>query len=202
MGRDLFWFDRDVLVHAQGLQSRVEIVDRGEVVGATLKVENLYVHRWIKCSAPRDILPARKTLPSAQRSPPEGVVCFCGVVLYLAQVWCATFEFMEPQTKSQQFLDPMREPVKAETISEGGALVGFAGDEPIAVIKRNGKLVALSAICQHQRCTVIFKGDKKLFECPCHFSRYQLDGTVINGPTTKPLPPKKVELRDEFIWIG
>ena len=37
--------------------------------------------------------------------------------------------------------------------------------------------------CTHQQCGVnIVNG--QTFECPCHFSRFANDGSVINGPFT------------------
>ena len=44
---------------------------------------------------------------------------------------------------------------------------------------------ALSMICTHQGCrTSIVNGQR--FDCPCHFSRFDGDGAVINGPTVAP----------------
>jgi Rieske Fe-S protein len=52
-----------------------------------------------------------------------------------------------------------------------------------------GTFTALSAICTHQGCTVSFDSSTKGFECPCHGSRYDSTGKVVNGPATSPLPP-------------
>ena len=40
---------------------------------------------------------------------------------------------------------------------------------------------ALSTICTHQGCDAAVTGGN-IIECPCHFSRFNPDGTVINGP--------------------
>ncbi|HWB24306.1 MAG TPA: ubiquinol-cytochrome c reductase iron-sulfur subunit [Chitinophagaceae bacterium] len=47
--------------------------------------------------------------------------------------------------------------------------------------------IALSLICTHQGCTVNFDGTNDVFNCPCHGSKYDGAGKVINGPATKPL---------------
>ena len=42
---------------------------------------------------------------------------------------------------------------------------------------------AISMICTHQGCTTgIVNGQR--FDCPCHLSRFDADGAVINGPNT------------------
>jgi Rieske Fe-S protein len=45
---------------------------------------------------------------------------------------------------------------------------------------------AFSMVCTHEGClTQIRNGER--FECPCHFSRFAADGSVINGPAELPL---------------
>ena len=40
---------------------------------------------------------------------------------------------------------------------------------------------ALSLICTHQGCDTAVQ-QTNIIECPCHHSRFNSDGTVINGP--------------------
>ena len=44
---------------------------------------------------------------------------------------------------------------------------------------------ALSAICTHLGCTPRLEGN--YFECPCHGSRFGLNGEVLAGPAKRPL---------------
>jgi nitrite reductase/ring-hydroxylating ferredoxin subunit len=53
----------------------------------------------------------------------------------------------------------------------------------------DGRLTALSARCTHLGCAVAFNDAEQTWDCPCHGSRYALDGTVIEGPATDPLQP-------------
>lgn len=49
---------------------------------------------------------------------------------------------------------------------------------------------SLSADCQHQHCVVSpFNAGAGASVCPCHGSRYGIDGKVLRGPTTRPLIP-------------
>lgn len=54
-----------------------------------------------------------------------------------------------------------------------------------------GKAHVVSAYCQHQGCTIRFNQAEKTWDCPCHGSRYALDGEVLYGPTVRGLPKIK-----------
>jgi cytochrome b6-f complex iron-sulfur subunit len=45
---------------------------------------------------------------------------------------------------------------------------------------------AVDAICTHLGCIVRLQADTT-YQCRCHGSRFTADGTVINGPATRPL---------------
>jgi cytochrome b6-f complex iron-sulfur subunit len=59
-------------------------------------------------------------------------------------------------------------------------------------------LAACSAICTHKGCTVEYDGDAKEWSCPCHGSRFALDGQVTHGPAKKPLEQFKAALEVEL----
>jgi len=65
-------------------------------------------------------------------------------------------------------------------------------DQKIVVTQATaGTYVGLSAVCTHQGC-VVAKVENGTIDCPCHGSRYNLDGSVAKGPAAKPLSPTKV----------
>ncbi len=45
----------------------------------------------------------------------------------------------------------------------------------------------LSAICPHSGCVVQWNQTELSWDCPCHGSRYGVDGQVLNGPAVTPL---------------
>ena len=47
-------------------------------------------------------------------------------------------------------------------------------------------LSAMSMICTHLGCVVAEKPDG--FDCPCHGSKFDLDGRVLRGPAPRSLP--------------
>ncbi len=52
-----------------------------------------------------------------------------------------------------------------------------------------GVVHAVSARCTHLGCTVRFNDAEKSWDCPCHGSRFGIDGSVLSGPAVMPLDP-------------
>ena len=46
---------------------------------------------------------------------------------------------------------------------------------------------ALNDRCTHLGCRYKWNPEKSEFECPCHGSAFDVDGSVLRGPATKPL---------------
>ncbi len=58
----------------------------------------------------------------------------------------------------------------------------------VAVYRRpDGSLQALSARCTHMGCIVAFNDAERSWDCPCHGSRFDTSGRVIEGPAGAPL---------------
>lgn len=45
--------------------------------------------------------------------------------------------------------------------------------------------------CPHLKCKLIFNEFNNTWDCPCHGSRYDIDGKVIKGPSNYSITPKK-----------
>jgi cytochrome b6-f complex iron-sulfur subunit len=54
---------------------------------------------------------------------------------------------------------------------------------------------AVSLVCPHLGCIVNMTGEG--FRCPCHGSRYWTDGSLRNGPASRPLADLKVEVNQK-----
>lgn len=60
-------------------------------------------------------------------------------------------------------------------------------DEGFFVIRKDGKLFALSAFCTHRKCKLIAETDRS-FYCQCHGSTFDPNGKVTKGPAKLNLP--------------
>jgi 3-phenylpropionate/trans-cinnamate dioxygenase ferredoxin reductase subunit len=70
-----------------------------------------------------------------------------------------------------------------------GAIVEMAGRNVAAYRDPNGTVHTLLARCTHLGCTVGWNATARTWDCPCHGSRFRIDGTVLSGPATRPLEP-------------
>jgi glycine/D-amino acid oxidase-like deaminating enzyme/nitrite reductase/ring-hydroxylating ferredoxin subunit len=78
----------------------------------------------------------------------------------------------------------------ASQIPRGSGAVVRRGFEKIAVYKaEDGTTTEFSAICSHAGCVVEWNGTEKTWDCPCHGSRFSVEGKVINGPAIADLSP-------------
>ncbi|RST10569.1 FAD-dependent oxidoreductase [Streptomyces sp. WAC05374] len=75
----------------------------------------------------------------------------------------------------------------------GGAVVRVAGRRLAVHRDAAGTLHALSARCTHLGCIVHFNDEECAWECPCHGSRFDVDGKVVQGPAVRPLEQMDVE---------
>ncbi|MFI8966886.1 Rieske (2Fe-2S) protein [Streptomyces sp. NPDC053493] len=65
-----------------------------------------------------------------------------------------------------------------------------------------GEFKAFSSRCTHQGCSVSRVSDGVIV-CPCHQSHFDFsDGSVKQGPATRPLEPAPIEVTGDAIRLG
>jgi glycine/D-amino acid oxidase-like deaminating enzyme/nitrite reductase/ring-hydroxylating ferredoxin subunit len=77
-----------------------------------------------------------------------------------------------------------------EDIPKGEGKVIRRGVHKIAAYRdESGTMHYCSALCTHLRCVVAWNTTEKVWDCPCHGSRFDPKGKVINGPAIDDLKP-------------
>jgi nucleotide-binding universal stress UspA family protein/nitrite reductase/ring-hydroxylating ferredoxin subunit len=74
-----------------------------------------------------------------------------------------------------------------------GAIVVFGGRRMAAYRDEEGTVHAVSARCTHLGCTVGWNDGARTWDCPCHGSRYDYAGKLIQGPAERDLAPIEME---------
>lgn len=106
--------------------------------------------------------PATEAEPSAAQSAPEG----------------------EPTSPSASTATGSGVPVA--DVPVGSAILDTDRDTPVVISQpTEGEIHVVSASCTHQGCQVAVAEAE--LTCPCHGSRFDLTGAVLQGPAEQPL---------------
>ena len=78
---------------------------------------------------------------------------------------------------------------RVEEIEPGTGAIVRHGLRKIAVYRDSGGgLHERSAVCPHLGCIVTWNDTEKSWDCPCHGSRFDPRGRLLNGPANSDLP--------------
>ncbi len=79
-------------------------------------------------------------------------------------------------------------------VKTGQGKIVEVGGKKLAVYRdQSGSLCALSPICTHMKCDVAWNTAEASWDCPCHGSRFDVEGKVLNGPAIEPLARVEIE---------
>ncbi len=78
-----------------------------------------------------------------------------------------------------------------------GAIVG----DVVVTQATAGDFKGFSAACTHAGCKVTSVADGTI-NCPCHGSKFNLDGSVATGPANRPLDSSPVKVEGDSIVLG
>jgi len=71
-------------------------------------------------------------------------------------------------------------------VGEGG-IVLINGKNYAAYKKSAQEFIFLSSICTHMKCQLKWDNTEKIWDCPCHGSKFSVEGVVLEGPAQKSL---------------
>src|SRR3954468_17993808 len=78
------------------------------------------------------------------------------------------------------------------SIAPGEAAIVRRGAGKVAAYRdEDGTMHAVSAVCTHLGCQVQWNSAERSWDCPCHGSRFDVTGRVIQGPAVKDLETKE-----------
>ncbi|PSL07430.1 ubiquinol-cytochrome c reductase iron-sulfur subunit [Cecembia rubra] len=68
----------------------------------------------------------------------------------------------------------------------------------------NNRFNALTSVCTHNNCDRNWTFSNNVFTCTCHGSRFNTDGSVVNGPAIRPLVsyPTTIDGRTLIVDFG
>lgn len=66
--------------------------------------------------------------------------------------------------------------------------------QKVYIIRSQAGFRALSSICTHLGCITRYQPDEKVIACPCHGSRFNLEGEVIAGPAPRALDQYEIDV--------
>jgi len=102
----------------------------------------------------------------------------------------------------------MANPEPKEQIMDAGPIGDYANDGVydkfhrlgFFIIRKNGKLLAISSVCTHKKCKLNVEKDGS-FYCDCHGSTFNPSGKVTQGPAKQDLPylPTQVNDKDHLL---
>lgn len=101
-----------------------------------------------------------------------------------------TFDFLKPKV----LFEPATTFRAGSPLDYPDGTVRFDRERKAYVVGVGGGVYAMSAVCTHLGCITRYVSDEGAIACPCHGSRFDLEGNVTHGPAPHPLPWLEVKL--------
>lgn len=100
-----------------------------------------------------------------------------------------TFRFLVPNVRYEP--SPRSRIAFPDSYPEG---LTYLKKQRVFLIRKGRSFQALSAVCTHLGCSLNRSASGRGYRCPCHGSRFDEKGKVLNGPAPRSLPWLAVEL--------
>ena len=95
-----------------------------------------------------------------------------------------TVDFLSPKV----LFEPPTRFVAGTPLDFPEGSVSFNREQRAYIVGTPGGVYALSAVCTHLGCITRYLSDENVIACPCHGSRFDIEGSVVHGPAPRALP--------------
>lgn len=99
-------------------------------------------------------------------------------------------------------------PVQVPVVADLTDAWNREANQPIGAVylrRLDDKVECFNAICPHAGCFVGYSADRKVFQCPCHTSSFELDGQrILPSPSPRNMDELAVDpdkLKDGEVWV-
>jgi Rieske Fe-S protein len=141
----------------------------------------------------------------------QKVLLGAGLSLVTAVVAACSTYGKKPEAASESSATTTAAPSASGTAAPAAKAIAKTTDVPVGSGVIVGDVVVtqpsagvfkgFSAKCTHKGCNVDKIADGTI-DCPCHGSKFNLDGTVANGPAARPLEAQAITVEGDSVVLG
>lgn len=124
---------------------------------------------------------------------------FAGILTAIEFIW-AFLSLLNIGKKKKSPGRTYTEIARVEDLPVNSVLPYRPGKLYLCHLEEDGFL-ALSLQCTHLGCAIRWDEGKKEFICPCHASRFNMKGEVLNPPATHPLDIMPIKIKNGMISV-
>jgi Rieske Fe-S protein len=89
-----------------------------------------------------------------------------------------------------------------ESLQIGRAKMVLFRNKPVLIIRTENSVVALSGVCPRTGCYLKWDYLSQQIICPCDYSAYDINGSLLRGPDSVPLKRYNIDIIDDKIYIS
>lgn len=150
--------------------------------------------------------------PDRRRLTIAAILGFMGALCAFLGLPSMAYLFSRPKTQSRQqwvdlgnideFAPGAPRPVTYSHRRRDGWVVEIVKERAWVVTAPNGSVTAFSPWCTHLGCAYDWDGALREFTCPCHGSRFGIDGQRTAGPALRGLDRYEVRRAGSRVWLN
>ena len=75
-----------------------------------------------------------------------------------------------------------------------GKIIEYDGKKVGVYKNEAGEYFCINPVCSHLKCALSFNEAEKTWDCPCHGSRFDIKGNILEGPAVHPIDKIKIKM--------